>query len=986
MTASFSTGSVGSDLESVTLRFADKSATGTPGNIQVTIHEPDASNSSNPSSTTKATLTGSNPDTAGLYTYTCSTGCYLNPGSTYFVVVAAPSAAGAGAYSLSLTQSDDEVNHPAANGWSIGNQGRHRSQRFAWTGHAVGRVASMHVAANDSATLTASSVGATTATLTIGGHTAAWWYDADSGPDTTCQSVAAGTASDNLTGLTAGETYVYSAYDKTGCDDADLIAVAPAFTTNVSVSNLDGTDSAVDFTLGTYAQGFTTGSANYTLVSATVDIDTAHSSISVSLRAAQENGKPATSDRATLTGTPATGEVAFTCGSGNDCTLARNTKYFIYVTGSSGYLDTTDSNAQTLVPSENGWSIEDAARQGPTFDLDSNGRAMMIKVEATPQATLSAGSITGTSATLTMKHHAGGWWFMADKGFFSVNCESVSGTTKSLNNRLAKQTTYVFTAYGDSGCTTANALDSVTFKTTGTVITVSSVTGTGATLNIVGRTAAWWYDADSGPDTTCQSVAANTSSDALTGLTAGSVYTYTAYSAAGCNAANELDSVTFSTSDVSVGNLGEQADNASCSIGYSGTNNVKCATAFTTGGNSAGYTLKSVTGLFDAKFRNPGDIVVAIHAADTTNSSHPASSASITLTGSDPDAAGLHTFACSTGCDLTASTTYFVVMSTADTSAPRKLYSWRRTTSDDETVRPSTATGWAIANDGLHDIGSGWTTLPRNHTGVMHVAADEKTFPQGLTATSISSTGATLALGGHTGNWYHKEIHPTAGTCSATANTGATVTLSSLTANKTYVYTAYSDASCATAIASGTAYFSTTDAAVGNLAETNLSVNCDFGYVHVVNKKCGMAFTTGGHSAGYTLAGVTAAFSNKAGTPGAITVALHPADTSNSLNPAATATATLSGSNPDTAGLYTYACSTNCDLTAGTTYFVVMSTPATSGYNAYVLDLTGSGNEAKQPSNNGWSIANEGRIDLLNGWEGLTQSRTIKMHIAANEK
>ncbi len=740
--ATFTTGSVGSDLESVTLRFADKSPTGTPGNIQVTLHEPDASNSSNPSSTAKATLSGSNPNTAGLYTYTCSTGCFLEAGSTYFVVAAAPSAAGAGAYSLGLTQSDDEVNHPAANGWSIGNQGRHKSQRFAWTGHAVGRVASMHAAANDSATLAASSVGTTTATLTIGGHTAAWWYDADSGPDTTCRSVAANTSTKNLTGLTAGETYVYSAYDKTGCADADLIAVAPAFTTSISVSNLDGTDSPTDFTLGTYAQGFTTGSANSTLVSATVDIDTAHSSISVSLRAAKKSdGKPATSNRATLTGTPSIGEVAFTCdasNSGNDCSLARNTKYFIYVTGSSGYLDTTDSNTQTLAPSDNGWSIEDAAREGSGFDLDSGGKAMMIKVEATPQPTLSAGSITDDSATLSMKHHSGDWWLMADTGFFSVNCESVSGTSVSLNNRLAKQTTYVFTAYSDSGCTTANALDSVTFKTTGTVISVSSVTGTGATLNIVGRTAAWWYDADSGPDTTCQSVAANTSSDTLTGLTAGSTYTYTAYSKTGCNAVDELDSVTFSTSDVSVGNLGEQADNASCSIGHSGTNNVKCATAFTTGGNSAGYTLKSVTGLFDAKFRNPGDIVVAIHAADTTNSSHPAASASITLAGSDPDAAGLHTYTCSTGCDLAASTTYFVVMSTADTSGPRKLYSWRRTTSDDETVRPSTATGWAIANDGLHDIGSGWAALPRNHTGIMHVAADEKT-----SQVTVSNLGET---------------------------------------------------------------------------------------------------------------------------------------------------------------------------------------------------------------------------------------------------
>ena len=979
--ATFTTGSGGSDLESVTLRFADKSATGTPGNIQVTLHEPDASNSSNPSSTTKATLTGSNPNTAGLYTYTCSTGCYLNPGSTYFVKVAAPSAAGAGAYSLGLTQSDDEVNHPAANGWSIGNQGRHKSQRFAWTGHAVGRVASMHVAANDSATLAASSVGATTATLTIGGHTAAWWYDADTGPDTTCRSVAANTASKDLTGLTAGEDYVYSAYDKTGCADADLIAVAPAFTTSVSVSNLDGTDSAVDFTLGTYAQGFTTGSSNSTLVSATVDIDTSHSSMSVSLRAAQSNGKPATSNRATLTGTPAIGEVAFTCdasNSGNDCSLARNTKYFIVVTGSSAYLDTTVSNAQTLVPSDNGWSIEDAARQGPTFDLDSNGRAMMIKVEATPQPTLSAGSITDNSATLSMKHHSGDWWFKADTGFFSVNCESVSGTSVSLNNRLAKQTTYVFTAYGDSGCATANALDSVTFKTTGTVISVSSVTGTGATLNIVGRTAAWWYDADSGPDTTCQSVAANTSSDTLTGLTAGSTYTYTAYSKTGCNAVDELDSVTFSTSDVSVGNLGEQADNASCSIGYSGTNNVKCATAFTTGGNSAGYTLKSVTGLFDAKFRNPGDIVVAIHAADTTNSSHPASSASITLTGSDPDAAGLHTFTCSSGCDLTASTTYFVVMSTADTSGTRQLYSWRRTTSDDETVRPSTATGWAIANDGLHDIGSGWAALPRNHTGVMHVAADEVTPT--LTVGSITATGATLTIAGHTAAWHYKATTGPHTTCQGpvAANT-STKTLTGLTPGTSYTYSAYSDSGCTTAnLLAAASSFTTSGVSVSNLGGA-LFQSYQVGNYNQTQQQGAQAFTTGSNTGGYTLSSIDIQVNSKVGSPTNLQVTLHAASGS---NPNTTTTlATLSGNSSPSDGVYTYTCSgSGCNLSASTTYFVLLKAPSSPGTSYYQVDLTTAA-ETKQPSNNGWSIADKGRDGLYGNWYDM--SAAVKLKVAA---
>ncbi len=994
VTAPFATGSSASILESVTLRFADKSAAGTPGNIAVTIHEPDTSNS-NPASTTKATLSGSNPDTAGLYSYTCSSGCYLNANSTYFVKAVATSATGTARYSLNLTQSDDEVNHPSDNGWSIGDQGRHKSQRFAWTNHGVGRVANMHVAANDAPTLVASSVGATTATLTIGGHTAAWWYDADSGPDTTCSSVAADTSTASLTGLTAGTDYVYSAYSKTGCGDADLIAVADVFTTSVSVSNLTETAGSAAMNLASnngWAQEFDTGSASgYAIQSVTVDFKTvtSASAITVAIHNKETGGDPSATARATLTGTPAVGQVEFTCdatNTNNDCTLSGDASYFVHVsaTSSAGSLDNTDSDGQTLVPSGNGWSIENTAtsKSGSTWTTHTSA-SMMIKVEATPQATLSAGSIEDDSATLTMKYHSGDWWLKADKGFFSVNCERVSGTSANLNNRLYKQTTYVFTAYSDSGCTTANALDSVTFKTTGTVISVSSVSGTGATLTIAGHTAAWWYDADSGPDATCQSVAANTSSDTLTGLTDGNTYTYTAYSKTGCNAVDELDSVTFSTSDVSVGNLGEQADNASCSIGYSGANNVKCATAFTTGGNSAGYTLKSVTGLFDAKFRNPGDIVVAIHAADTTNSNHPAASASITLTGSDPDAAGLHTYTCSTGCDLTANTTYFVVMSTADASAPRKLYSWRRTTSDDETVRPTTATGWAIANAGLQDIGSGWTALPRNHTGVMHVAADEIT--PGLTATSVSSTGATLTISGHTGTWsYNARVDSGNGTC--TTPVSSSTTTATLLASKTFEITAYSGAGCVTANALDTIYISTTDAFVGNLGTaTTFGALGNVGFGTHVQRAT--AFTTGNATNGYSLNGVTIQFNAKNGSPADIVVAIHAADTSNSLNPAATATATLSGSDPDTAGLYTYTCSTNCDLAKETTYFVVLSAPSSPNNGYYRSRLTTSDDETPHPSGSGWVIADVGRLKFGSAaWAGYTNGETGVMHIAANAK
>ena len=84
------------------------------------------------------------------------------------------------------------------------------------------------------AKLSAHYVKATTATLYVGGHLDAWWYErtAPSG-DATCHSVAAGTKSASLSSLTASTTYTYKAYDKAGCNSADELATA-TFTTPAS--------------------------------------------------------------------------------------------------------------------------------------------------------------------------------------------------------------------------------------------------------------------------------------------------------------------------------------------------------------------------------------------------------------------------------------------------------------------------------------------------------------------------------------------------------------------------------------------------------------------------------------------------------------------------------------------------------------------------------------------------------------------------------
>ena len=158
-------------------------------------------------------------------------------------------------------------------------------------------------------------------------------------------------------------------------------------------------------------------------------------------------------------------------------------------------------------------------------------------------AWLTAGSLVGTNVTLNLAGHSGDWHVKKTAPTSAGDCSTaISGTSHSLAN-LAHSTAHTYTAYADSAC--ANAMATTTF-TTGAGLSVTNIEATSATLNIAGHSGQWWYDADTGPDSACQGpVAAGTSSDDLTGLTEHQQYTYTAYSATGCNSGDALDSITF---------------------------------------------------------------------------------------------------------------------------------------------------------------------------------------------------------------------------------------------------------------------------------------------------------------------------------------------------------------------------------------------------------------------------------------------------------
>ena len=201
--------------------------------------------------------------------------------------------------------------------------------------------------------------------------------------------------------------------------------------------------------------------------------------------------------------------------------------------------------------------------------------------------------------------------------------------------------------------------------------------------------------------------------------------------------------------------------------------------------------------------------------------------------------------------------------------------------------------------------------------------------------------------------------------------TGAETTVTNLESNREYLITAYAGASCAgDAIASyQEATMPTpppapsTDAYVGNLDRTAIPMyHCAVGsFSYTEHNACAQGFTTGDAAHGYTLQSVTVPFYKSVGSPTALTVALHTADSGGS--PSAAAQVTLSGStSPNAAGLYTYTCSatTGCDLERNADYSIVMSTASHTGgrFDFYRWQVTASTDETVNPAGSGWALGN----------------------------
>ena len=408
--------------------------------------------------------------------------------------------------------------------------------------------------------------------------------------------------------------------------------------------------------------------------------------------------------------------------------------------------------------------------------------------------TLTASSVTDTTATLALSGSGTGSWYVKYTTPSGGTCSSGVGYGGALDlTNLGRNTAYTYEAYSDSGCTTV--IGRTSFTTEANWIAVSGIHTDTATLTLTGHTGGWSLKRISpAPAGTCEAGEADFS-HALSSLTEGTTYTYAAYGDATCTTA--LRSVTFATA-VTVSNIGESAGGTPSRVGYfvgSVTSQYKeAAQGFTTGSNASGYTLSSITVKVSGKTGNPGAIEVKLHAASGVN----IGSELATLSGSDPSGSGDYTYACtpssSDNCALSRNTTYYIKLRAPNApTGANNYYSISTTPSTGETRVPST-NGWNLADNGRERHGTTWLT--NTHALRIEVAASPPPGPS-LLAFDVASTSATLTLTGHVGDWWLQQTSPSAGTCSA-GESDYLHALSSLTAGTSYTYKAYSDSACAT--------------------------------------------------------------------------------------------------------------------------------------------------------------------------------------------
>ena len=432
-----------------------------------------------------------------------------------------------------------------------------------------------------------------------------------------------------------------------------------------------------------------------------------------------------------------------------------------------------------------------------------------------------ASQVTATTAALSLSNWSAAWWYKGNQS--GATCTSVAAGTTTVNlGSLTAGTPYTYTTYSKDGCGSADAIGTATFTTSPLAkgrhagkdfdtlnaagnnnphglwsdgaamwvadpdddklyayqmmprLTASAVTDTAATLTLANRAGDWHYQADSGPDSTCQGPVSG-ASEALSGLTGGTPYVYTAYSASGCNNADKVDAVTVTAARLTAGSLATTTATLTLT-GHTGNwwlkQTLPAGGTCTAGEADFSHALSGLTSVTAYDYAAYRDSTCTTLIATVAFTTHGLAAGSFSLTGAT--------------LTLTGHTGNWWLKRTAPTLG-------------------TCTAGEADFSHALSNLTGGTKyTYAAYSTSSCTTPIDTVTFAtHGLRAVSVTPTGAMLWLTGHTGDWWLKQTSPSTGTCTA-GEADLSHALSGLTTGTSYTYTAYSNSTCATVIDTAT--------------------------------------------------------------------------------------------------------------------------------------------------------------------------------------
>ena len=373
------------------------------------------------------------------------------------------------------------------------------------------------------ATLTATHVSANSATLELGDWTQRGWYYRRTAPsgDNTCHSKTAGDTTVTLTGLQPNTQYSYWAHRNNCAAQNSLRSTnAPGITfTTVSMaaSEPGATTATITLNGGQHRQPWWYAKT--------------------AMNPSWPGGQPF----------PGNCHYAGTSKSGGSSVVVRG-----------------------LVP-DNGNSSKPYTFTAYSDAACTVARAMGSVNASTLRPALSADSLSGGGARLTLGKWGANdpdWHYRVNvvvpgsgniilhgpNGCVAAPAGALQADTASLPALSGYGAYYIFTVHSASGCHYSKEMARATLGGLrhNPSLTASDITATGATLTIANYPGTWYYR-----DATCQGPV-HTATAALTGLTASTTYTYSAYSDSSCSTL--LATAGEFTTAASVGNLGEATD------------------------------------------------------------------------------------------------------------------------------------------------------------------------------------------------------------------------------------------------------------------------------------------------------------------------------------------------------------------------------------------------------------------------------------------